>query len=102
MFAVVVIGGKQYPVIKGETFTVDSQEGAVGDVLTFDRVLLTEDEGKVTVGKPVIKGAKVTVKILSQEKGEKLHIRRYKSKVRYRKSTGFRSHLTKLEVASIS
>ncbi|MBI5613604.1 50S ribosomal protein L21 [Candidatus Gottesmanbacteria bacterium] len=102
MFAVVVIGGKQYPVAKGETLTVDSQEGAVGDTLTFDRVLLVEDEGKVIIGKPVINGAKVKAKILSQEKGEKLHIRRYKSKVRYRKSTGFRAHLTKLEVESIT
>lgn len=102
MFAVVVIGGKQYPVTKGETLTVDSQEGAVGDVLSFDRVLLTEDGGKVTVGKPVVSGVTVKAKILSQDKGEKLHIRRYKSKVRYRKSRGFRAHLTKLEVESIA
>ena len=101
MFAVVVIGGKQYPVTKGETFTVDSQEGKVGDVLTFDRVLLTEVDGKVRVGKPVINGVKVKAKIVSQDMGEKLHVRRYKSKVRYRKSRGFRAHLTKLEVESI-
>lgn len=101
MFAVVEIGGKQYPVTKGEILTVDSQAGDVGSIVSFDRVLMTEADGKVTIGKPVVSGVTVKAKILSQDKGEKLHIRRYKSKVRYRKSRGFRASLTKLLVESI-
>ena len=101
MFAVVQIGGKQYPVTNGETLTVDFQDGEVGSAVSFDRVLMTEHDGKVMIGKPVVSGVKVHARIVSQDKGEKLTVRRYKSKVRYRKARGFRAHLTKLVVESI-
>ncbi|MFH0749811.1 MAG: 50S ribosomal protein L21 [Candidatus Gottesmanbacteria bacterium] len=101
MFAVVEISGKQYIATPGETIIVDRIDGKDGETVTFDRVFLVSDEKKVTVGTPVVKGAKVTVKITKQGKGEKLEVRRYKHKVRYRKHIGFRAHETKLEIVSI-
>ncbi len=80
---------------------MDSLEGKVGELVVFDTVLLFNDGKKITVGTPVVKGVNVTAKITSQEKGEKLHVRRYKQKVRYRKSTGFRAHETTLLIEKI-
>lgn len=101
MFAVVVISGKQYRVSKGDVISVDRLEGEAGDAVSFDRVLLTHDDHETAVGTPVVSGAKVKAKIVAQEKGDKVEVRRYKSKVRYRKATGFRPQYTKIEIVSI-
>lgn len=102
MFAIVIIAGKQYTVSPGDTVEVNRIEGSAGDSVTFDQVLLVSDNKKVTVGTPLVKGAVVKAKIIAQEKGDKISVRRYKSKVRYRKAIGFRSKLTKLEITAIS
>jgi len=102
MFAIVRIGNKQYKVSEKSVITVDKIDGKAGDTVEFTDVLLTNDGKKVQVGKPTVKGAKVTVKILAQEKGEKIDIHRFKSKVRYRRARGFRAQLTRLEVTSVA
>ena len=101
MFAVVEISGKQYIAAPGDKLVVDRMDGEVGSSVVIDRVLLTSDGKKTVVGTPYIKGATVTVKIDGQEKGEKLEVRRYKQKVRYRKHIGFRAQETQLTVVSI-
>jgi large subunit ribosomal protein L21 len=101
MFAVVEIAGKQYRVSTGDVIDASFIEGKEGDSLTFDRVLLVSNEKKTDVGTPTVKGVVVKAKIKAQAKGEKLNVRRYKQKVRYRKSTGFRPLITKLEIVSI-
>lgn len=102
MFAVVRISGKQYVVAKGDIIEVDKIEGNEGDAVDFTDVLLTDTDGKVAVGTPTVKGAKVAAKILGQIKGKKVDVRRFKSKVRYRKHIGFRPQLTKLEIVSLA
>ena len=101
MFAVVTITGKQYKVKVGETILVDQIEGKAGDTVTFDHVLLTNDKGKTIVGTPTVTGVKVKGKIISQEQGEKIEVRRYKQKVRYRRQNGFRANLTRIEIVTI-
>lgn len=101
MFAVVVISGKQYRVAVGDVVDVARIEGEAGDAVVFDRVLLTSDKEKTTIGTPTVKGATVKAKIVSQGKGDKIEVRRYKSKVRYRKATGFRPQHTKLEIVAV-
>jgi large subunit ribosomal protein L21 len=101
MFAVVTIGGKQYNVAKGDVVMVDKLDGNVGDTIKLDQVLLTSDNGVTSVGTPVVTGASVKAKIVAQEKGEKIQVRRYKSKVRHRRQIGFRPLLTRLEIVSI-
>jgi large subunit ribosomal protein L21 len=101
MFAVVTISGKQYNVALGDVVVVDKIEGTVGDTVKFDHVLLTSNKGVISVGTPVVSGAVVKAKIVAQEKGEKLEVRRYKSKVRHRRKIGFRPLLTRLEILSV-
>lgn len=101
MFAVVEIAGKQYRVSAGDVIDASYIEGKVGTILTFDRVLLVSDDKKTHIGTPTVKGVAVKAKIVSQGKGEKINVRRFKQKVRYRKSRGFRPLVTKLEIVSI-
>jgi large subunit ribosomal protein L21 len=101
MFAVVEIAGKQYRVSPHDIIDVSSLEGNVGTSLTFDRGLLVSDGKKTVIGTPTVKKSSVKAKIVAQVKGEKINVRRYKQKVRYRKSTGFRPLGTKLEILSI-
>lgn len=101
MFATIVIAGKQYMAAPGDTIVVDHIDGKVGDSIVFKDVLLYNDGKTTTVGTPTVKGKEVHAKITSQEKGEKLHVRRYKQKVRYRKTTGFRAHETTVVIEKI-
>lgn len=101
MFAIVTISGKQYKVSKGDMVTVDRLDGKVGDVVTLDRVLLYSDGKKVSVGKPTVAGVTIKAKIIKQTKGEKVDVRRFKSKVRHRRHIGFRPRQTVLEILSV-
>jgi len=101
MFAIVRVGSTQYKVAPKDVVSVDRIDGKEGDTVTFDEVLLVHDGKKSTVGKPTVKGYKVTAKILGQEKGEKIAVRRFKSKVRYRRHTGFRAQFTRLEITDV-
>ena len=97
-YAILRIKGHQYKVSEGQEILVDK----IGDAkLEFD-VLLVSKDGKVVVGKPVVKDAKVAIKVLGEEKGEKIDVYKYKSKSRYRRHTGFRSQLTRLLIRKIS
>jgi len=97
-YAVLRIKGHQYKVSEGQEILVDR----VGDAKLQADVLLVSQEGKVSVGKPVVKDAKVVIKVLGEEKGEKIDVYKYKSKSRYRRHTGFRSQLTRLLIQKIS
>ena len=102
MFAVVTISGKQYSVAKGDIVLVDKIEGKEGEEIIFDHVLLTNNKDKTNIGTPLVPGAKVKAKIVAQEKGEKIDIHRFKSKVNYRRARGFRAQLTRLEILSVA
>jgi len=101
MFAVIRYLGKQFIASPGETITVPHVEGKAGDVIEISDVLLVSEDKKVSIGTPLVKGKIVKVKIISQHKGDKLTVRRYKSKVRYRKTRGFREQLTDVEILTI-
>ena len=72
MYAIVEIAGHQYKVEKDQRIFVNRLESKEGSKVTFDKVLLIEDNGKITVGAPVIKGAKVSAKVESHLKGDKV------------------------------
>ncbi|OGG08678.1 50S ribosomal protein L21 [Candidatus Gottesmanbacteria bacterium RBG_16_43_7] len=101
MLAVVKIAGKQYKVTLGDTIVVDHIDGDVGMNQSFTDVYLVKDDKSIKIGTPTVKGYSVVANISRQLKGEKIHVRRYKSKVRYRKHIGFRPHLTELTVEKI-
>ena len=100
MYAVIVSGGKQYRVTKGDTIYVEKLEQATGDAISFDVLLLGSDEG-VKVGNPTVAGAKVEGTVLGQVKGEKIIIYKYKSKKNYHRKAGHRQNYTKVEITSV-
>lgn len=79
---------------------VDRLKRNVGDTVVLQDVLLAGN-GKTLVGAPTLPNISVKAKILSHEKGEKVEVRRFKSKVRYRRHIGFRPLRTKLEILSV-
>jgi large subunit ribosomal protein L21 len=98
-FAVVKITGHQYKVEEGQEVLVDH----ITDAKIEPEVLLVSDGDKTLVGKPTIKDAKVTIKVIAaEEKGEKIRVIKYKSKSRSRKIRGFRPLYTKLLVQKIT
>lgn len=100
MKAVIKVGGKQYIVAEKETLLVDRLPDGTKE-LEID-ALLTVDGDKTTVGTPLVKGVKVTAKVLDEEvKGLKLRIIRYKSKKRVHKETGHRQKYSRIEIISI-
>ncbi len=101
MYAVVLIGGKQYKVTVGDQISVDKIEGAMGSIVSFDHVYLAGNGNDVKIGSPTLRGFTVKAKILATTKGKKIDVRRFKSKVRVRKHRGFRPMITRLEITSI-
>jgi large subunit ribosomal protein L21 len=102
MFAVVSSGGKQYRVEPGNTVLVDRVASEPGASITFDRVLLIGDGDETTVGTPLVSGASVSGTVLSEELGPKLVIFKFKQKVKYRRRTGHRQHLTVVRIDEIN
>jgi len=100
MLAVIKTGGKQYLVSKGDKIKIEKIERKEGEEVVFDKVLLLEKRGKVSIGNPFIKGAKVTGKILKQGKGKKVVIFKHKPKKRYKIKKGHRQTFTEVEILS--
>jgi len=100
-YAVVKIGGRQYKVVEGDLLEVEKLEGKKGELISFPEVLLLVDEDKISLGQPLVKGAKVKAEIVDQLKGGKTRVATYKAKSRYRKVKGFRPQLTKIKIESV-
>jgi large subunit ribosomal protein L21 len=104
MYAVIQTGGKQYRVEPGKTVLVEKLEGDAGAEVTFDQVLLVSsgDGATVTVGKPIVAGAKVTGEIVEQTRGEKLVVFKFRLRKNYVRRNGHRQDLTAVKIAAIN
>ncbi|HEU5325402.1 MAG TPA: 50S ribosomal protein L21 [Candidatus Limnocylindria bacterium] len=102
MYAVVTTGGKQYRVEPGSELVVERLAADPGATITFDRVLLVGDGEAVTVGTPTVDGATVSATVLGEALGPKLIIFKFKQKVKYRRHTGHRQHLTRVRIDEIT
>ena len=100
MFAIVVVGGKQYRVEEGREVVVDHLDAAPGDVVEL-RSLLVADGSDLRLAEQA-KEAKVTARVVEHFRGPKIVISRFKPKRGWRKKAGFRSALTRLEVQKIA
>ena len=98
MYAIFVVGGKQYRAQAGDVLYVEKLEGEAGAEVVFDQVLIAGDK----IGQPYIEGAKVTGTIEKQGLGKKIVVFKYKSKKNERKKQGHRQAYTKLVVESIN
>jgi large subunit ribosomal protein L21 len=101
IYAIIETGGKQYRVSPGQTIDVERLDVAEGDTVELDRVLLIAEGNRVTVGTPIVDGAKVVATSQGEGKGEKIIVLKYKPKVRYRKKTGHRQRYTRLVIDKI-
>ena len=101
-YAIVEDGGKQYKAVEGATIEVDYFPAEAGEPVDLERVLMVVEDGKVNVGKPLVTGAKVQASVVSQVKGPKIVVFRYKPKKRIRRKTGHRQKYTRLQIESIS
>ncbi len=101
MYAIVEIAGQQFKVEKEKKLFVHQLEAAEGDSVDFDRVLLVDNDGKVAVGTPTVKGAKVTAKVLEHVKGDKVLVFKKKRRKGYQKMNGHRQQFTQIQIEDI-
>ena len=101
MYAIVEIAGQQFKVEQDQQIFVHRLEVKEGSKVDFEKVLLIDNSGKVNVGAPVIKGAKVTAKVLDHLKGDKVIVFKKKRRKGYKVKNGHRQYLTKLEILKI-
>ncbi len=101
MYAVIETGGKQYRVSPGQTVEVELLPAEPGAKVTLDRVLLVSSEDNTTVGQPVVPGGAVVATVIGEGRGKKVIVFKYKSKKRYRRTTGHRQDYTYLTVTDI-
>jgi large subunit ribosomal protein L21 len=101
MYAIIEACGRQYKVQEGESVYFEKLNTEEGKKVTFDKVILVSDDGKVQVGNPYVKGVKVEGKVVSHGKGKKILVFKYKAKKNERKTRGHRQEYTKVEITSI-
>ena len=101
MYAVIETGGKQYRVQEGDIITIEKLNAAVGDVVTFDKVLVLGEGKDIKVGAPYVEGAAVTASVIGDGKGKKVVVYKYKPKKGFHKKRGHRQPFTKLQIKSL-
>ena len=102
MLAVIKTGGKQYLVKPGDIIDIEKIAGEEGSEVEFSDVLMVSDgEGDVKVGTPVVKSAQVKGTILGEKKGTKITVFKFKRRKGYRKKIGHRQKYTSVKINSI-
>jgi large subunit ribosomal protein L21 len=101
MYAIVEIAGQQFKVEKERKVYVHRLPNEEGTEVTFDKVLLVDNDGAITVGTPVVEGAKVSATVLSHLKGEKVIVFKKKRRKGYRKKNGHRQFFTQILISEI-
>jgi large subunit ribosomal protein L21 len=101
MYAVLETGSKQYRVSAGDTLEVDRLAVEAGQPFTFDRILMVNNDGKVTVGSPTVASATVVADVVEHIRGEKKIAYKMKRRKGFRKTIGHRQELTVVKIKEI-
>ncbi|NBV54366.1 MAG: 50S ribosomal protein L21 [Proteobacteria bacterium] len=101
MYAIVMTGGKQLKVAKGDEIAVEKLDAKVGESVVLDKVLLVAAEGSLKIGTPLLKGASVTAEILQQDKGPKMIAFKKRRRQNSRRKIGHRQPFTLVRVTGI-
>lgn len=101
MYVIVEIAGQQFKVEKDSKIFVHRLEGEEGSTVEFNKVLLIDNDGKVKVGKPTVKTAKISAKILAHQKGDKVLIFKKKRRKGYKTLNGHRQQFTQIQIEEI-
>ncbi len=102
MYAIVEIAGQQFKVEKDKKVYVHRLPQDEGASVNFDKVLLIDNEGAVTVGTPVVEGAKVKATVIKHLKGDKVIVFKKKRRKGYQKKNGHRQYLTQIQIEGLS
>jgi large subunit ribosomal protein L21 len=102
MYAIVEIAGQQFKVEKDRFIFTNRLAGEKGAVLAVDKILLVDNGEKVSIGAPLVAGAKVTAKIVEHVRGEKVLVFKKKRRKTYQKMNGHRQNLTKVLIENIT
>jgi large subunit ribosomal protein L21 len=102
MYAIVEIAGQQFKVSKDLKVYVHRLANDEGSSVTFDKVLLVDDNGSITLGAPAVEGASVEAKVLQHLKGDKVIVFKKKRRKGYKKRNGHRQYLTQIQISGIS
>jgi large subunit ribosomal protein L21 len=101
-YAIIAISGTQIKVEENQIITIDKLDLEVKKTASTSEVLLTVNDDKVIVGKPLVKDASVEYEVVKNYQGDKLKIFKYKAKSRYRKTQGFRPQQTDIKITKIN
>lgn len=101
LYAIVADGGRQYRVMEGQEIEIDFRHLPAGSEIVFDEVLAVSQAGKLTLGKPTVKGAKVKAEVVGLVQGDKIFVQKFRRRKNYRRRTGHRSVGTKVRIGSI-
>ena len=101
MYAIIESCGKQYKVAQGDVVFFEKLDAEEGKKVSFDKVILVSEDGKVQVGNPYVKGVKVEGKVVAHGKGKKIIVFKMKAKKNYRRKQGHRQPYTKVEITAI-
>ena len=102
MFAVIECGGKQHTVSEGESLKVELLSAKEGSTIEFDKVLMISDGSESKIGNPYVDNAKVTAKLVSNGKHDKIRVFKMKRRQNYRRTYGHRQKFSEIHIESIS
>ncbi len=102
MYAIVDIAGQQFKVEAGKKIYVNRLKDEAGASVSFEKVLLTDNDGAVKVGTPYVDGAVVKATVLEHVKGNKVIVFKKKRRKGYQKKNGHRQCLTQIQIDSIA
>ena len=102
MFAVFESGGKQHRVVEGEVVRLERLDGEPGDNIVFDRVLMIAEGDDVAIGAPLVEGGSVTGEVVSQGRGKKITVIKFKRRKNYLRKKGHRQAFTDVKITAIS
>ena len=101
MYAVIETGGKQYRVQEGDVISVEKLGLIEGETYNFDKVLMVANDADIKTGSPYVEGASVKATVITEGRGKKIYVYKYKSKKGYHKKQGHRQYFTKLQINGI-
>ena len=102
MYAILDVNNRQYKVKTGQEIYVDLQTAEVGADLNFDKILLTDNEGTISIGTPSLANASVSAKVLEHVKGDKVIVFKKKRRKGYKVKKGHRQQYTKIRIEGIT
>lgn len=101
MYAIVEIAGQQFKIEKDRKVYVHRLNAEEGSQIKLDRVMLLDQDGKIKVGNPIVKGVEVTATVLNHLKGDKVLVFKKKRRKSYQKMNGHRQYLTSIKIDDI-